>query len=50
LHQNCDYTPYEGVRVKGWPRMVLSRGEVIVREGKFVGAPGRGRYLKRGQN
>jgi dihydropyrimidinase len=50
LHQNCDYTPYEGIRVKGWPSTVLSRGEVIVREGEFVGTPGRGRYLKRRKN
>ena len=47
LHQNCDYTPYEGFRVKGWPRTVLSRGEVIVRDGAFVGSEGRGRYLER---
>jgi dihydropyrimidinase len=47
LHQNCDYTPYEGMRVTGWPTMVLSRGEVIVREGRFVGRAGRGEYLKR---
>jgi dihydropyrimidinase len=47
LHQNCDYTPYEGMKVRGWPRTVLSRGEVIVREGRFVGSEGRGRYLKR---
>ena len=48
LHQNCDYTPYEGFRVKGWPSTVLSRGEVIVRDGEFVATPGRGRFLKRG--
>ncbi len=47
LHQNCDYTPYEGYKVKGWPQTVLSRGEVIVRDGKFVGQTGRGGYLKR---
>ena len=47
LHQNCDYTPYEGFRVKGWPRTVLSRGEIIVRDGEFVGKEGRGRYIKR---
>jgi dihydropyrimidinase len=47
LHQNCDYTPFEGWTVTGWPRMVLSRGEVIVRDGQFVGRPGRGEYLKR---
>jgi dihydropyrimidinase len=47
LHQNCDYTPYEGLRVRGWPRTVLSRGEVIVQDGVFVGREGRGNYLKR---
>ncbi len=47
LHQNCDYTPYEGIKVMGWPRTVLSRGEVIIRDGKWGGAPGRGKYLKR---
>lgn len=47
LHQNCDYTPYEGMRVKGWPQIVLSRGEVILRDGQFVGSEGRGHYLKR---
>jgi dihydropyrimidinase len=48
LHQNCNYTPYQGMQVRGWPRTVLSRGEVIVREGEFVGSEGRGKYLKRG--
>jgi dihydropyrimidinase len=47
LHQNCDYTPYEGMRVKGSPRIVLSRGEVIVRDGVFLGVEGRGQYLRR---
>jgi dihydropyrimidinase len=48
LHQNCNYTPYQGMQVRGWPRTVLSRGKVIVREGEFVGSEGRGKYLKRG--
>jgi dihydropyrimidinase len=47
LHQNCDYTPYEGMQVIGWPRTVLSRGEVIIRDTQFVGSEGRGRYLQR---
>jgi dihydropyrimidinase len=47
LHQNCDFTPYEGVRVRGWPRTVLSRGEIIVRDGVWGGSAGRGRYLPR---
>lgn len=47
LHHNCDSTPFEGLRVRGWPRTVLSRGEVIVRDGTWIGTAGRGRYLAR---
>ncbi len=45
LHQNVDYCPYEGWEVQGYPVMVLSRGEVIVNNGEFVGTAGRGRFL-----
>ncbi len=45
LHQNVDYCPYEGWEVQGYPQTVLARGEVIVRDGAFIGAPGRGQYL-----
>jgi dihydropyrimidinase len=45
LHQNVDYCPYEGWEVQGYPLAVLSRGEVIVRDGQFLGAAGRGRFL-----
>ncbi len=47
LHQNCDYTPFEGWQVTGWPRFVLGRGEIIVGDGQFVGSRGRGNYLSR---
>jgi dihydropyrimidinase len=47
LHQNCDYTPYEGWQVKGWPRVVLSRGDIIVHDGEYVGYMERGKYLRR---
>jgi dihydropyrimidinase len=46
LHQHVDYCPYEGWEVEGIPVMVLSRGEVIVRDGDFVGTAGRGRFLR----
>ncbi|MDR2492376.1 MAG: dihydropyrimidinase [Coriobacteriales bacterium] len=47
LHERVDYTPYEGMELVGYPVMTISRGDVIVREGAFVGADGRGRYLRR---
>ena len=46
LHHNVDYTPYEGLDVIGWPETVLSRGEVVVHMGKFVGRKGRGSFLR----
>lgn len=48
LHENVDYTPYEGMRLRGKPVMTFSRGELIVQNGVFTGAEGRGQYLKRG--
>lgn len=48
LHHAVDYTPYEGMRVTGWPMVVLSRGEVICREGEFHGHTGRGEFLECG--
>ena len=48
LHENTDYTPYEGLHVKGYPKMTISRGEVIVRDGEFLGQKGRGKFLKCG--
>jgi dihydropyrimidinase len=46
LHQNVDYCPYEGWEVQGYPTTVLSHGEIIVQDGKFVGSAGRGRFLR----
>ncbi|MEI6299720.1 MAG: dihydropyrimidinase [Actinomycetota bacterium] len=47
-HMNLDYSAYEGVSVQGGVRTVLSRGEVIVDKGTFLGRVGRGKYLRRG--
>jgi dihydropyrimidinase len=48
LHENCDYTPYEGYRLKGYPVLTMLRGRVIARDGEFVGGSGGGRVLARG--
>jgi dihydropyrimidinase len=47
LHSRIDYTLYEGQQIQGLPRDVLLRGEVIVRDRQYVGAPGTGRFLRR---
>jgi len=48
LHMKVDYSPYEDVVVDGWPRMVLSRGRLVARDGHPVAAPGWGAWLHRG--
>ncbi len=45
LHDNMDYTPYEGREVTGWPVTVLSRGEVVWQDGEILSKPGRGAFL-----
>ncbi len=47
LHMRVDYSPYEGMVVKGAPVVVIARGEVVVEDGRFVGRPGRGRFIRR---
>ena len=47
LHSDVDYSPYEGMRLRGFPTWTLSRGEVIVEEGRFSAARGRGRLVGR---
>jgi dihydropyrimidinase len=42
-----DYTPYEGMRVRGATWLVLQRGKVIARESKVMGRPGGGEFLAR---
>jgi dihydropyrimidinase len=46
-HMRVDYSMFEGTRVKGVTKTVLSRGRVIVENGKFVGKVGAGEFLKR---
>ena len=45
LHHAVDYTPYEGMQLKAWPGLTLSRGEVVWDGKSFTGAAGRGRFL-----
>jgi dihydropyrimidinase len=47
LHDRMDYTPFEGMRLRGWPETTISRGEVIVSGGQVRGREGRGRFLTR---
>jgi len=46
-HMRVDYSMFEGIRVKGVPKSVLSRGKAIIEDGKFVGRAGNGEFVKR---
>ncbi len=46
-HMRVDYSMFEGWKVKGNARTVLSRGEIIVDRGRWLGRAGRGVYLRR---
>jgi dihydropyrimidinase len=48
LHHTSDYTPYEGLEVRGAVRSVFLRGRPIIREGSFVGERGAGVFVERG--
>lgn len=47
MHGGTDYTPYEGIKVTGWPVSTMVRGKFVVRDGELVGALGGGAYIPR---
>jgi dihydropyrimidinase len=47
-HMNCDYSLFEGMKIKGKPEIVMSRGKVIVENDQYVGKAGEGQLVKRG--
>lgn len=49
LHENVDYTPFEGFKLKGYPVATFSRGELIAENGEYLGEKGRGQFVKRGK-
>ena len=50
LHSAADYTCYEGMELQGSIDLVLSHGEIVVKDNQFLGRKGAGRYLKRGRS
>lgn len=52
LHHRIDFTPFEGISVKNWPRRVFLRGKLAWdRDGAGVTATmGEGQFLKRGKS
>ena len=46
LHHNVDYTPYEGMELRAWPKIVFSRGEKIIDDGLLTSKQNHGKFLK----
>jgi dihydropyrimidinase len=46
-HMRVDYSMFEGIKVKGMPKTVLSRGRTIIDNNKFTGRAGAGQFLRR---
>ncbi|HEU4386198.1 MAG TPA: dihydropyrimidinase, partial [Blastocatellia bacterium] len=44
---NVDYSAYEGMKVRGVTKTVLTRGRVIIEDGKYLGKAGDGEFLRR---
>ncbi|MFX0107265.1 MAG: dihydropyrimidinase [Candidatus Hodarchaeota archaeon] len=47
LQTNCDWSPFEGWKLVGYPAMTISRGKVVAKDGKFVGEVGHGKFIER---
>ncbi|MCU1455051.1 MAG: hydA [Acidimicrobiales bacterium] len=46
-HMNLDYSGYEGTVVAGHVDTVLSRGTVVIDQGRFLGSKSHGSYVRR---
>jgi dihydropyrimidinase len=48
LHMRTDHSPYEGVRIQGWPTAVFARGRLVSKDGEPAEIePGWGRFVPR---
>lgn len=47
LHENVDYTPYQGFELTGYPVKTYLRGQLIAEDGEFIGKKQPGLYLPR---
>jgi dihydropyrimidinase len=47
LHMGTDFSPFDGVRLTGWPAVVVSAGRVVVEAGTFHDPGPVGRFVAR---
>lgn len=42
-----DFSIYEGLKFRGWPRYTIRRGEILQKDGEVLAKPGSGKYIYR---
>ncbi|HWE62143.1 MAG TPA: amidohydrolase family protein [Chloroflexota bacterium] len=47
LKSRCDYSPYDGWEVTGWPVLTLRRGEIVFADDEVIGHAGSGMLMPR---
>jgi dihydropyrimidinase len=47
LFQNADYSPYEGMAVRGWPTLTMVRGRIVMNQGRLTAEKGWGQLIPR---
>ena len=47
MHSDYDHTIWEGLKLHGYPIMTFLRGSMVYKEGRFIGEPGKGKFIKR---
>ena len=48
METNCDWNPFQGKQLKGYPHLTIVRGKVVGKEGRCIGEKGYGKFVKRG--
>lgn len=46
MHGDTDHTIWEGAKLKGYPEATYSRGNLVYKDGKFLGKRGDGKFIK----
>lgn len=49
LHYKAGYTPFEGLKVFGYPETTILRGKIIYDNGNFLGKSGYGQFIPGGE-
>jgi dihydropyrimidinase len=47
MHSECDHTIWEGLQLQGYPVETYLRGELVYKDGTFLGKKGMGKYISR---